>query len=337
MAALKPSLTALLEGLIDYAGIFPPAELDLDEAIRNYDRYRFAEESWMLSRFICPARRLEELESAGMELFSKNAPFVFSALGRGGETADAFVAGLARDLDAIREFREAHGRRVVVDVLEARLPDALVDGAPEALRAFFGAVDEAVRSDGPPSMTVFYEVPIGRAGGDTVERVAAALAADHRPIGFKLRTGGLDAAAFPAPEQVARVIQACRRAGVPFKATAGLHHPFRRYRESVQTRMHGFVNVFGAAALAAAHDLSDEAVAAIVADEDPAHFVFEEDALRWQDLSAPVDKIREVRRTLGISYGSCSFDEPREDLKGLGLLSPAPTEDPSTRSDDGDG
>jgi hypothetical protein len=321
MAALKPSLTALLEGIIDYAGIFPPAELELDEAIRNYDRYRFADASWMLARFICPARRLEALESAGMELFSKNAPFAFSALGRGGESAGAFLAGLALDLEAIRAFREAHGRRVVVDVMEARLPDALVDGEPEALRAFFGQVDEAVRSDGPPSMTVFYEVPLGAAWSGSVERVAAALAADHRAIGLKLRTGGLDAAAFPAPEQVARVIQACRRAGVPFKATAGLHHPFRHYRESVQTRMHGFVNVFGAAALAAAHDLSDEVVTAIVADENPAHFVFEEEALRWQGLNAPVDKIREVRRTLAISYGSCSFDEPREDLKGLGLLS----------------
>jgi len=314
------SLTALLEGIIDYAGIFPPAKLELDEAIRNYDRYRLTDEAWMLSRFICPARRLGELEAAGMELFSKDAPFLFSALGGGGEDGVAFLAALREDLGAIRDFREAHGRRVEVDVLEARLPEALVDGEPNPLRAFFGSVDEAIREGGPPSLTVFCEVPVGPAWSDTVNRIAAALAADHRPVGFKLRTGGLEAAAFPSPAEVAAVIQGCRRAGVPFKATAGLHHPFRHYDPSVRARMHGFVNVFGAAALAAANDLEDETVTRIVEDEAPDHFVFEEDALRWRDLRAPVQKIGEVRRALAISYGSCSFDEPREDLKALGLM-----------------
>ena len=67
---------------------------------------------------------------------------------------------------------------------------------------------------------------------------------------FKLRCGGLEAAAFPSPEQVAFTLDTCRSAGVPLKFTAGLHHPLRHLDPGLQTPMHGFVNVLAAGALA---------------------------------------------------------------------------------------
>src|SRR5207302_6704520 len=96
----------------------------------------------------------------------------------------------------------------------------------------------------------------------------------YRPAGFKLRCGGLEASAFPTPEQVAGVLISCRDHGLALKATAGLHHPLRRFHEGVQTRMHGFLNVFGAAVLAAVHRLTEVQVRAIVEDEDSGHFAF---------------------------------------------------------------
>jgi len=54
------SIRALCEGLVDYAGLFPPAGLDMPSACENYARYVRGDDAWMLGRFICPASRLEE-------------------------------------------------------------------------------------------------------------------------------------------------------------------------------------------------------------------------------------------------------------------------------------
>ena len=58
---MSPSLRALLHGIIDYAGLFPPANLPLDQAVRNYARYCTEPDSWMLGRFVCPVTELAEL------------------------------------------------------------------------------------------------------------------------------------------------------------------------------------------------------------------------------------------------------------------------------------
>src|SRR5437016_3577280 len=98
---MSPSLRALLAGIVDYAGLFPPARLPLEQAIRNYACYRIEPENWMLGRFICPAARLAELAPFHEELFQTGPPFVFSALGRGGATVAEFLEGLRADLEAI--------------------------------------------------------------------------------------------------------------------------------------------------------------------------------------------------------------------------------------------
>src|SRR5262245_36679187 len=102
---MRQSLRALLANVIDYAGLFPPAKLPLDQAIRNYVHYRDDPESWMLGRFIIPASRLHELDRHH-ELFTKGLPFIFSVLGRGGHSADEFLTALRQDLHDIAAFRK---------------------------------------------------------------------------------------------------------------------------------------------------------------------------------------------------------------------------------------
>src|SRR5262249_49286034 len=121
---MSPSLRALLGGIIDYAGLFPPAKLPLAQAIQRYAKYRRQGDRWMLGRFVIPAARLGELAPFD-SLFHESPPVVFSALGRGGDTAAAFLQGLSDALAAIAEFRERHGGRAEVDVLEVKLPDEL--------------------------------------------------------------------------------------------------------------------------------------------------------------------------------------------------------------------
>ncbi|RMF83920.1 MAG: hypothetical protein D6744_03935, partial [Planctomycetota bacterium] len=142
----------------------------------------------------------------------------------------------------------------------------------------------------------------------------------QRPAGLKLRCGGLEPAAFPSCEQVATVIATCRDSGVPLKFTAGLHHPVRHVSAAMQCYMHGFLNVFVAGVLADALQLDYPDILAIVEEEDARQFVFDDDGLSWATARASLAETQAARRVNVTSFGSCSFDEPRDDLRALRLM-----------------
>ena len=83
--------------------------------------------------------------------------------------------------------------------------------------------------------------------------------------------------------------------------------------------MHGFLNVLGAGVLAAEHRWSETQTQEMLAEEEAASFVFEEESFRWRDWKISTAQTV-ARRRLVTSLGSCSFDEPREDLRALGLF-----------------
>ena len=138
--------------------------------------------------------------------------------------------------------------------------------------------------------------------------------------GLKVRCGGVTAEAFPPVPELAHALSVCRNETVPFKATAGLHHPLRHYNETIGTSMHGFINVFGAGILARTCDLSEDAVEEILLERDSANFSFDENSFRWASFEASLEDIRTSRVNGFISFGSCSFDEPRKVLHDLGWL-----------------
>ena len=84
------SFNAFMAGIVDYAGLFPPADLSLDTSMQKYSAYRQSEDSWMLSKFIIPAGRLAELKPYREILFEEGDPFEFSVLGKGTETVSEF-------------------------------------------------------------------------------------------------------------------------------------------------------------------------------------------------------------------------------------------------------
>jgi len=133
--------------------------------------------------------------------------------------------------------------------------------------------------------------------------------------GLKVRTGGLTADAIPAPEQLAEFVAACRDAGVYWKATAGLHLPLRHFDVGVGATVHGFVNLFVAAALAAEHELRTGEIAEILREERPDRFQFTPDELTWNGRSVGVERIAAVRRSGLRSFGCCSFTEPCDGLQ----------------------
>ena len=138
--------------------------------------------------------------------------------------------------------------------------------------------------------------------------------------GFKLRTGGAETSAFPSAEQIAYCIRKCLDSKVPMKFTAGLHHPFRHFDTVAGVMMHGFINVFGAGIIAMRHDISDMGMREILEDQDPDNFIFTDEYFSWKDWQTGIEDILFARKDLVLSYGSCSFDEPVDDLKALNLL-----------------
>jgi hypothetical protein len=84
--------------------------------------------------------------------------------------------------------------------------------------------------------------------------------------------------------------------------------------------MHGFINVFVAGVVAHARHGDEQTLRAILADADATHFTFDDAGLRWRELTVSTNEILAARREGVVSFGSCSFDEPRDDLRALGWM-----------------
>lgn len=300
------SLRALLEGAIDYAGLFPPASLALDPALRNQAEYVRSGEAWMLGAFVLPMRKFDEAASL-LRPFDVEHRLSVSALGPATENAAEFIDELSAGGEKIRAFNQEYGAIASVTQIEMALPAEPGASLAETNRALAGI-----------DVPTFWEAKV-----DEAERTIAFIAERHATgagrYGFKLRTGGVVASAFPSSIQIARALVAAAKNRVPIKFTAGLHHPLRQFHASVQTKMHGFLNVLGAGVLAAEHEWDVVQSAEMLDEEDAGVFQFSDEEFAWRDWKIATEKIRAGRRFI-TSFGSCSFDEPREDLRALGLL-----------------
>jgi hypothetical protein len=178
------------------------------------------------------------------------------------------------------------------------------------------AVAHAVRGSG---VDAYVEIPVADDPAPLVDVLAA------HALRAKCRTGGITADAFPAAAQLGRFLGACIRAGLPFKLTAGLHHPLRgEYRltyapGSACGSMYGFLNAIVAAALLR-EGVSDADAEAVLLDADPAAFRFDDVGVHWRDRTVTTPRLRQLREKAMASIGSCSFTEPVDDLHALGLL-----------------
>lgn len=265
----------------------------------------------MLARFVVPVAEASALGA----LLPPDLPTPLAALGKGGAEVETFLSATATDLAALRGALDAHPH-LSADAFEVRLPDAVV--ADPALAAGVVARLAALRAaHALPDLRFFLEVPFSPAGQAALPVLLGAFF--EAGAALKLRTGGLTADAFPSPEALAGAMAAAHGAGVAFKATAGLHHPVRMYRDEVQGVMHGFLNVFGGACLLHAGALEAEVLRLVLEETDPAAFRLEADGgLAWRDVQASAEAVALARRDFALGFGSCSFDEPVADLAALG-------------------
>ncbi len=316
---MSDALRALMTGLVDYAGLFPPATLEPRIAVATYAAHRAEAASWMLGRFIAPAARLRMLVGVMADVRPAGETWACTVLVGAGDGPAAALAAVPDQGAAVANFEGAADGATPVEVLESPLP---VAAAADGAWAFVARLGEALAEADLGGRHLYLEAP---ADGDDAA-VLAAIAAFAETggafprVGAKIRCGGLVAGAFPPVERMATFIATARDLGVPLKATAGLHHPVRFQAHDPHVMMHGFLNVFGAAALAWGADLAPADIAACVAETDPGAFVFTDEGFAWRGHSLDADALGDVRRRWLGGFGSCSFAEPRDDLTQLGLL-----------------
>jgi len=295
------ALRALLSRSIDYAGLFPPAPLPLDEALRNYSQYLHCDETWMLNTFVLP---IAEFDAAATKL-SDLESWRISALGPKTQDVDAFEHTVKGAVEAISAFDRAGAKIVQCEIpLPATYGATFLERTAELLREL--------------DAQVFFEAAGSRAE-ETIALLSECNSTSGKCAGFKLRTGGVRADAFPEAAVIAKALVASAKHSVPIKFTAGLHHPLRMHRDEVDAKMHGFLNVLGAGVLASELGWDEEQTITMLEDENAASFSFTDSGFQWREFGIATDAIARYRQ-LATSFGSCSFDEPREDLRTLGLL-----------------
>ena len=309
MQGAPASLAALLAGAVDYAGLFPPASLVMSAAVDRYDRHRAGPHRVALGRFVVPASRLEELAEAASAL-----PVPSRAAGAAGRWPLSVLVSPPFDADWQRVVRfherNAEGAHWLARVEAIEVKAAIPDEVWAAHRVASG-------------VELFVEVP--------TQPLPVALLDAVREAGgrAKARTGGATPAAFPSSGHLAAWLAHCASLRLPFKATAGLHHPMRADRPlpggagAPLVAMHGFLNLLIAAALLHHERIDNRTAAAVLDERDPGAFAFDDERAAWRGRTITASDLA-AARSFALGFGSCSFDEPIEDLAALGLLAAAP-------------
>ncbi|MEO8210250.1 MAG: hypothetical protein ABI840_06790 [bacterium] len=318
------SIKYFCDSIIDYAGLFPPAKLSLSEAFENYIQYKNGNYKWMLSKFICPVKMLQDLNNLIESNYSNEKNINISVLGRGGYDINDFINNFRNDIDMWKDFISKSGDSVTTNSFEIKLPDELMNSHDsKKISKFIDFISDDIQKNISQQVFIFFEGFVGSEWKKNIRSLINGIGihTENNPgSGYKFRTGGVEPYTFPSPEKVSFAIRECIDREVKIKFTAGLHHPIRHFDNGIKTMMHGFVNVFGAGIIAMRHNITNFGMKEILSDENPENFIFTEETFSWKDWRIGIEDINFARKNLVISFGSCSFDDPIDDLKSLNLL-----------------
>jgi hypothetical protein len=306
-AAIAPAFTSL----IDYAGLFPPAELPMSPALDGYGQARSGPFAWMLGRFIVPATRIDEMLASRT---GAAPPLPLSVIVNAERDPRSWFGSARALLARVADFR-SNATHVAIEALEVPLP--ALPTRRETYDAAIGQLAMLVQQTGLRDLPCYLEMPRDARYLELLPGAAFALA--RHGLRAKIRCGGAEPQAVPSPQEVAHFLIATVAEGVAFKATAGLHHPVARIDPETGFAAHGFLNVLcGAVFARAGADLED--LERIVAESDPHAFEFDANGMRCGERRTSVEDVGRARRESFVAYGSCSFSEPVDDLVELGVL-----------------
>jgi hypothetical protein len=268
-------------------------------ALENYARYFTGPSSWALGRFIVPVSRLAEFEVGlrHIPLRQVDWPWRFAAI---------LGADVEADVQLLDVFSRRHTNTgAIIDTVEVKATSE--NGVGEIIRLV------------PPSFQTYIEIPIDRDPSGLIAAIG------HGGRRVKVRTGGVTRDAFPQTEDLTRFLGESVRVGLPFKATAGLHHPLRAsYRltyaeDSPRGTMFGFLNLLLAVAFLRS-GMTEPEVARVLEEGEPDAFQADDSGITWRNQRLDLKALSDARRLGMTSFGSCSFTEPIADLESLHLL-----------------
>ncbi len=297
---IKESAKILLSEIVDYAGVFPPSKLAMSEAVINYATYRNSNYGWMLGRFVVPVGRFGEFLDAAKDFVERDK--------NGGAWRLSVLASedIYETVRQIEDFNAKNAPYIVCDALE--------------VKANSSSLVEKIASAVPPSIETFFELPLNGDLADLVSTLAI------RKQNAKIRTGGVTPEAFPTAKEIIRFVRTCLAANVPFKATAGLHHPLRCFKpltyesDAPEGVMNGFLNLFLMTGFTRA-GFKVNLLKELLEDETEGGFKFKETGVSWrQEYFLNNSQLYNLREKGIISFGSCSFEEPVADLQEIRIL-----------------
>jgi hypothetical protein len=307
------AVTALCSGLIDYAGLYPPAALGLPQALSNYRSYTSAPDSWMLSRFIAGAAHALQLTDELLAGFMSQGALEISLVSKDP------IQELPKVIAALPQVA-----RVVAVESPLVAGTEIKDQLASHREAFKALVDQGHQ------LEMFYEVPFSENWDQEFLRLVdgiVTIGAGHpaRSVGCKLRCGGLEPQLVPSPERLGRALHACAERSIAVKFTAGLHQPFRHMPKPGETGsagvpMHGYFNLYWAALVVNAKRCSAGEVIEIVAEMESCNPRVMDDSIEWLGVRLSEQEIRDMRSSKVLSFGSCSFEEPIDAARQLGWL-----------------
>ncbi|XVQ10615.1 hypothetical protein ACQP1W_50320 [Spirillospora sp. CA-255316] len=273
------SIPAFAVGLCDDAAVFPPGSMPLPEAVPAHVRHQRSPYAALVGSFIVAAPALKAL---GALLDESDPAF---------DLVVTLPAGPGQLPGAVSA---AAGLPVRLAGLEVAVPPGLTTAE------LLAALDRAV----PAGVPVFVEVP----RDERRPEIIAALPAT--PYRAKFRTGGVKAELHPDEAELAAALKAVVDAGVPFKATAGLHHAVRNTDPETGFEQHGFLNIL----------LAVDAALGGAAEDDLAAILARRDGTAVAAGITDLDGSRaEAVRARFLSFGTCSITDPLADLTALGL------------------
>ena len=277
------SVEVLLRGIVDYAGMFPPARLDAGSAEAEYARYRTGVESWLVGSFVVAADRLTQLDPA---------------------TGPLSVVVNETSPEALERVWHAAGRIAIGAVEFQPVPSAVISGLAARV---------------PEHIQAFFEVPTDDEMGQRLDAIAGCGASAKMRTGG-VTSDAFPAAA--AVERFLRAcsergVPAKATAGL-HHLVAGAY-PLTYDAQSPSGPMFGFLNICAAAALVHAGRPGTE-VLDVLRESSAGAFLFDENGMGWRGDRITIDQLRAMRQTLFRSFGSCSLREPVDELKGMRLL-----------------
>lgn len=310
------SLDQLLDSAIDYSGMFPPNELDLREALREYVAFLKSEQKRFLSRFVIPYKGLNTLSALADKKQGLEGPLNLCIAGPDIQTLAEFKNVILTMEQEILEAHSEYPGELRTNILELKLPSkSVITLNPEELVKALEAVVLRTAESRLLPHRVFFELPEQALNIETTKKIIKVIAAHNKSVlkrkvdnylfsGLKINCGFAGSGTEVTDEYLAEAILFSRDTNVAVKFSGDINTAYPGFDKETGAKVHGFINILAASMLAYTQDLNLEETVEVLQDRNPENFVFKDGYMKWRELAAPMMEIKMLRMLSITSFNS---------------------------------